>query len=365
MKKLTLISSMLLVLIIMLFACSQETTISVEEEIIGDLQKTAEQEKFNEDVKTMVAGTFAALADNPESTPTIMPTEESISVQERSLRGSQIQELGIIQIGVRNDDMYPMNFQEESIHKGFEIDLAIEIVSRIFGDELDIEWIPLAAQERIEAVQNEDVDFLIRNLTHTKSRAELVLFSITYFLEGGSESEPLAIAVSQTDPVFLNNIDRILLEIIEDGTWQNIYDRWFDDPPTWTIEDMLSLPPATPASYPCIAPAEVSLEDVGNIIEVCGKVTKWGNVPCPECALGGYSFITLDKTFTIISYDWRFNNDWVGDCLLVADTVEQLGSNPIFIFGKGEGYAGSECTVSGGTMTCSEGEYFLSFSDCD
>lgn len=244
MKKISIISSILLVLIIMLFACSQETTISVEEEIIGDLQKTAEQEKFNEDVKTMVAGTFAALADNPESTPTIMPTEESISVQERSLRGSQIQELGIIQIGVRNDDMYPMNFQEESIHKGFEIDLAIEIVSRLFGDELDIEWIPLAAQERIESVQNEDVDFLIRNLTHTKSRAELVLFSSTYFLEGGSESEPLAIAVSQTDPVFRNNIDRILLEIIEDGTWQIIYDRWIDDPPTWTIEFMLSVPPA-------------------------------------------------------------------------------------------------------------------------
>jgi len=185
-----------------------------------------------------------------EANPTIKPTEvmfedeESINSQERSLRGVQIQERGFIQIGVRNDDMYPMNFQENSIHKGFEIDLAIEIVSRLFGEELDIEWIPLAAQDRIEAIQNENVDFLIRNLTHTKTRSELVLFSSTYFLEGGNENEPLAIAVSQTDPVFRNNIDRILLEIIEDGTWQKIYDRWIADLPTWTIEDMLSVPPA-------------------------------------------------------------------------------------------------------------------------
>ena len=66
MKKLTIISSILLVLIIILSACSQETTISVEEEIMGDLQKTAEQEKFKEVVKTAAAGTAAALADIPE-----------------------------------------------------------------------------------------------------------------------------------------------------------------------------------------------------------------------------------------------------------------------------------------------------------
>ena len=66
MKKLTIISSILLVLIIILSACSQETTISVEEEIMGDLQKTAEQEKFKEVVKTAAAGTVVALAADAE-----------------------------------------------------------------------------------------------------------------------------------------------------------------------------------------------------------------------------------------------------------------------------------------------------------
>jgi ABC-type amino acid transport substrate-binding protein len=218
------------------------------------------QEEMDSTATQLAADIFSTLtAEAPTNTPTPLPTSTPTSTETPTLtptitstptprvtsrRGMMIQDRGIIRIGVRNDDMYPMNFQEESIHKGFEIDLAIEIVSRLFGEEFGIEWIPLAAQKRIEAVQNEDVDFLIRNLTHTKSRAKLVLFSSTYFLEGGSENEPLAIAFSQTDPVFRNNIDRILLEIIEDGIWKKIYDHWFDDPPTWTIEDMLYVPPA-------------------------------------------------------------------------------------------------------------------------
>ena len=51
---------------------------------MGDSQKTAEQEKFEEVVKTGAAGTIAALATDItptseyEATPTIMSTEESI-----------------------------------------------------------------------------------------------------------------------------------------------------------------------------------------------------------------------------------------------------------------------------------------------
>ena len=133
-----------------------------------------------------------------------------------------------------------------------------------------------------------------------------------------------------------------------------------------TLENIGEEPPIpTPVSPSCRAAAEVSLEDVGNLIEICGKVTNWGNVLCPECAAGGYSFLTLDRSFTIISYDWMFTGGWVGDCLRVADTVEQLGARPIFKFGKAEGYAGSECRISGGIMTCSAGDYFQTSTDCD
>lgn len=117
-------------------------------------------------------------------------------------------------------------------------------------------------------------------------------------------------------------------------------------------------------NYACQSPSSISAEDSGKLIEVCGEVTNWGDVPCPNCALGGYSFLELDSSFLIISYEWVFNNDWIGDCVRVSDTVEMLGNDPVFVYGKGEGYAGSECTTEDGILTCSMGDYFGYHSGC-
>jgi len=56
--------------------------------------------------------------------------------------------------------------------------------------------------------------------------------------------EPLAILVSLNDPEFRREIDDTLSRIISDGTWQTIYDRWFPEPPPWSIEEMLAELPA-------------------------------------------------------------------------------------------------------------------------
>ena len=132
------------------------------------------------------------------------------------------------------------------------------------------------------------------------------------------------------------------------------------------------LPTATPAPtptatpLPCRKPAEVSPDDAGKIIEVCGMVTNWGAVPCPTCPLGGYSFLKLDGEFLIISYDWVFGNDWLDSCLLVADTVEMLGAAPVFTFGVSEGFAGSDCEIqANGNRSCTSGDYFQMYFDCE
>lgn len=177
----------------------------------------------------------------PSATPTATNT---LAPQIFSSRGKHIRDQGVINIGIRNDDMYPMFFEENGEFVGFEIDLAGEIAFQLFGDQIKIEWIQLSVQQRILAVQNGDVDFLIRNLTHTKSREEQVLFTSNYFLEGNDMGEPLAIAVSRIDPVFRDELDSILLAIIAGGTWQEIYDLWFDQPPLWNTEIMLAVPPA-------------------------------------------------------------------------------------------------------------------------
>jgi ABC-type amino acid transport substrate-binding protein len=160
-----------------------------------------------------------------------------------------IQDEGIISIGIGNSNSssvyYPMFFLEGDEWYGFEIELAAEIVQRLFGDQVAINWIPLSSPQRWEAVQNDYVDFIIRVTTHTTQREDLVSFTSNYFLErtGQGRTDPYGIVVSRTDPVFRGEIDRILLEIIADGTWQSIYDHWFPDPPFFTIEEMLLEPP--------------------------------------------------------------------------------------------------------------------------
>jgi len=115
----------------------------------------------------------------------------------------------------------------------------------------------------------------------------------------------------------------------------------------------------------CQDPASITVADKGKTLEVCGKVTNYGVIECETCPKGIYSFIKLNGTFQIVSYDWRFTFAWLDDCLKVSDEVEMLGEKPVFVFGKGEGYAGTECiTDARGELICEGGEYFQEYFGC-
>lgn len=130
----------------------------------------------------------------------------------------------------------------------------------------------------------------------------------------------------------------------------------------------ISLPttPQTGSAGSCQSPSSITKEHDGRLVEVCGKVTNWGDVACPDCPNGGYSYLNLDDSFLILSYDWVFNNEWVGSCVRVSDTIEMLGNDPVIVFGSGEGYAGSDCTKgSDGALTCDKGDYFIFYTGCE
>ncbi len=115
----------------------------------------------------------------------------------------------------------------------------------------------------------------------------------------------------------------------------------------------------------CQDPASVLPSDEGKNLTVCGKVTNYGDIKCADCPNGYYSYIKLDGEFQIISYDWQFTFAWLGDCLKVADDVEILGEKPVFVFGKGEGYAGTECNNDlQGELVCDGGMYFQDYFGC-
>jgi hypothetical protein len=116
----------------------------------------------------------------------------------------------------------------------------------------------------------------------------------------------------------------------------------------------------------CLSPDEVSVEDEGKTIEVCGRVTNYGELECKDCSYDDPSYILLDGTFQIISYDWHFTFAWLGDCLKVSDTVEVFEEKPVFYFSRGEGYTGTECyTDSQGELICEKGGYFQNFTGCE
>lgn len=134
-------------------------------------------------------------------------------------------------------------------------------------------------------------------------------------------------------------------------------------------EESTSIPPTpTQRSFAdgCRNPNSVILDEEGDIVDLCGRVTNFGEIECETCPLGYYSFIKLDHKFQIVSYDWIFSFAWLGDCMAVSDEVEVLGDEPVFVFGKGEGYAGTECTTDlQGELDCDGGFYFQDYFGCD
>ncbi len=115
----------------------------------------------------------------------------------------------------------------------------------------------------------------------------------------------------------------------------------------------------------CSSPKSITTDDEGKFRDVCGKVTNYGDIECESCPSGFYSFIKLDGEFQIVSYDWHFSFAWLDECLRVSDKVEILGDDPVFVFGKGKGYTGSECyTDTQGELVCDGVVYFQEYSGC-
>lgn len=64
---------------------------------------------------------------------------------------------------------------------GFDVDLAREIASDIFGDPQQVEFRSLTSANRLEALENDQVDVVIRSMSITCERRERVTFSLPYF----------------------------------------------------------------------------------------------------------------------------------------------------------------------------------------
>ena len=112
-----------------------------------------------------------------------------LSAQELTGTLLQIQKSGKVKIGYRQSQP-PMSFlDKDGTPAGYSIDLCKEIVTGIkkkIGGDLDVEYVPVTAVERFDALNDNRIDILCGATTKTLSRGELVDFTQLTFVTGAS-----------------------------------------------------------------------------------------------------------------------------------------------------------------------------------
>ncbi|PRY34802.1 glutamate ABC transporter substrate-binding protein [Umezawaea tangerina] len=85
-----------------------------------------------------------------------------------------------------DQNTYPMGFRNPATGtlEGFDVDMAREIAKAIFGDPTRIQFKVLTSDARVPALQNRDVDVVVRTMTVNCERAEKVAFSSVYYQAG-------------------------------------------------------------------------------------------------------------------------------------------------------------------------------------
>jgi glutamate/aspartate transport system substrate-binding protein len=101
----------------------------------------------------------------------------------------QIQKSGKIKIGYRTS-LPPMSFiDKNNTPQGYSIDLCKRIVAGVekkIGSDILIEYVPVTADQRFDALAENKIDIMCGATTNTLSRRELVDFTQITFLTGGS-----------------------------------------------------------------------------------------------------------------------------------------------------------------------------------
>ncbi|WP_201322427.1 transporter substrate-binding domain-containing protein [Pseudanabaena sp. lw0831] len=104
----------------------------------------------------------------------------------------KIQKRGKLVIGVK-DNLPPLGFRDRSGNlSGLEIDIARELANEL---NMPIELIPLKNRDRLSALQNNQVDLAIAQITVTTNRSRLVDFSLPYYTDS-------TIAIAKRDITF-------------------------------------------------------------------------------------------------------------------------------------------------------------------
>ncbi|MDJ0991869.1 MAG: amino acid ABC transporter substrate-binding protein [Desulfobacterales bacterium] len=120
---------------------------------------------------------------------TIVLTAVPLSAQELTGTLEKIDKSGRIRIGYRETEP-PMSFlNEDNQPAGYTIDICRAVVAGIegkIGRALQVDFIPVTADNRFKALRKNSIDLLCGSTTQTLSRRELVDFTQLTFVTGAS-----------------------------------------------------------------------------------------------------------------------------------------------------------------------------------
>ncbi|MBE9521432.1 MAG: amino acid ABC transporter substrate-binding protein [Proteobacteria bacterium] len=112
-----------------------------------------------------------------------------LAAQELTGTLQQIKKSGKIRIGYREAEP-PMSFKgKDGEPTGYTIDICKYVVTGVkdkIGTDIRVEYVPVTAKERFDALVNNEIDILCGSTTKTLSRSELVDFTQLTFVTGAS-----------------------------------------------------------------------------------------------------------------------------------------------------------------------------------
>lgn len=103
------------------------------------------------------------------------------SVQEK-IKSSHIYGQAKLRIGVATLEPL-MGMRENGVYSGFDIEIARYIAESLgYAGDRNLEFVPLATEDRIPALQGGQVDLVVSSFSMTEQRARLVSFAGPYFV---------------------------------------------------------------------------------------------------------------------------------------------------------------------------------------
>ena len=132
----------------------------------------------------------ADVAVGPDALKTASPNDTSCGDPTASLAPNgddtnwlqHVKQRGKLLAGV-DDSTYLFGFRDPKSGQleGFDIDIAHDIAQQIFGDPSKVQFLEITTDQRITALNRDDVDLVVRTFTISCNRLDDVLFSSPYF----------------------------------------------------------------------------------------------------------------------------------------------------------------------------------------